>query len=106
LDLSESCLSIVLQIVACKEEEQKRAKFERGIDSKVCNCLQVLRELAAENMLLRQEVQDKKLVVTRLKKRCILQNAELGNRDKRVLCWLVVAICACIIALYAMYARF
>jgi hypothetical protein len=99
-------LSIVLQTVAWKEEEQTRAKLERGIDSKVCNCLLVLRELAAENMLLRQEVEDKKQAVTRLKKQCILQKAQHRNMDKKVLYWLVVAISACTIALCAMYARF
>jgi hypothetical protein len=65
-----------------------------------------LRELAAENMLLQQEVEDKKQEVTRLKKQCILQKAQLRKMDKKVLYWLVVAISACTIALCAMYARF
>jgi hypothetical protein len=57
-------------------------------------------------MLLRQEVEDKKQEVTRLKKQCILQKAQLRKMDKKVLYWLVVAISACTIALCAMYARF
>jgi hypothetical protein len=66
--LHRACLSIVLQTIACKEEEQKKDKCEIGFDSKECKCLVVLRELAAENMVLHQELDDKKLLVTRLKK--------------------------------------
>jgi hypothetical protein len=103
---SASTLSIVLQTKACKEEVQTNPYKEEEGASKVCNCLPVLRELAAENMVLRQEVEDKKVLVTSLKKQCILQNAELRSRDRKELCWLVLAIYACIVAMCAMFVRF
>jgi hypothetical protein len=102
---SASALSIVLQTKACKEEVQSNlCKEEEG--AKTCNCLAVLRELAAENMVLRQQVEDKKVLVTSLKKQCIILNAQLRCRDRKELCWLLVAICACIVAVCAMFVRF
>jgi hypothetical protein len=98
-------MSVVLQIIACKEEEQKKAKCEIGFDSKECTCLMVLRELVAKNMVLHQELDDKKLLVTRLKKQCNVQNAELRYRDRKEMCCLLVAFYACIVAISTMFVR-
>jgi hypothetical protein len=42
-------------------------------DSKMCNCLAVMRELVAENMLLQQQLEDKKHLAKMLKKEIMLQ---------------------------------
>jgi hypothetical protein len=70
----------------------------------MCTCLLVKRELAAENMLLKQQLEDKKHLVRILKKESMLQKAELRFRDRKEVACLCLVFFAYILAASAMFA--
>jgi hypothetical protein len=64
----------------------------------------VKRELAAENMLLKQQLEDNKHLVRILKKESMVYQAELRYRDRKEVACLCLVFLACIFAVSAMFA--
>jgi hypothetical protein len=64
----------------------------------------VKRELAAENMLLKQELEDNKHLVRILKHQSMVYQAELRYRDRKEVACLCLVFFACILAVSAMFA--
>jgi hypothetical protein len=62
-------------------------------------------KLAAENMLLKQQLEDKKRLVKNLKKESMLQKAELRFRDRKEVACLCLVFFACILVVSAMFVR-
>jgi hypothetical protein len=65
----------------------------------------VKRELAAENMLLKQQLEDSKRLVRILKKESMVHKAELRFRDRKEVACHCLVFLACILAVSAMFAR-
>ena len=75
-------------------------KFSEGVkqdvdaecEEKKCNCSWLVREVAAENLQLRNEVEDQKWKILRLKNEKKKDKEELRKKDRKEAMFLVVAL--------------